>query len=327
MSPNGTLPDGRSTFEQVDPLQAGCNATFIGVRQGFANVTPECIGGQRDIMFTNQPGNGGSTETFSIQAAKLFEWGSGWEFNLTTGYSYNDSEIGNPGNAFTATSSHDSVVFFENNFAPIGPSFRNNPHNFVLAGTISKNIFGDNRSSLSFFFSRRKGNQLSVVYDGDYNDFVGDSSGDARYLLYVPTDENDPLVQFDSAQTAADFFAYTDKHGLKRGAIAPKGAIDEPWQTDLDIRIQQEISLFGDFKGLLYFDIENVLNLIDDSWGAKDYYLTGDILSAMPIIDAAVVDDGAGNNIYEYSNFSAPQTRPDQFDSLYRIQLGLRFSF
>ena len=327
LTQTGVLPDGRPSFTGVDPLQDNCNATFNGPREGFSNVTADCFGGQRDIMFTNHPGSGGSTDTFSLQLAKAFTWGDSWELNLSTGYSYNESEIGNPGSAFTATSSHDSVVFVENNLAPIGPSYRNNPHNFVLAGTFSNYFWGDNRSSLSFFFSRRSGQELSVVYDGDYNDFVGDSSGDARYLLYVPVDENDPLVQWDDPQTSADFFAYANKKGLKRGALAPKGAISEDWQSDLDIRIQQEIPFFGKAKGLIYFDIENVLNMIDDSWGVKDYILTGDIISAVPIIDAAVVDDGFGNEVYEYSNFSNPQTRPDQFDSLYRVQLGLRVNF
>jgi hypothetical protein len=209
----------------------------------------------------------------------------------------------------------------------IGPSYRNNPHNFVLAGTISKNFFGDNKTSLSAFFSRRKGNPISAVFFGDYADFVGDQSDEARYLLYVPTDENDPIARFDSAQTASEFFAWAKKQGLKRGRIAPKGAIDEPWQSDLDIRIQQEIPFFGKSKGLVYLDIENVLNLIDDSWGAKSYIDTTDIDSAVGVIEAAVVDDGNGGEIYEYSGFSAPTTTPDSWDSLYRIQLGIRVTF
>jgi hypothetical protein len=247
--------------------------------------------------------------------------------NLSTGYSYNKSEIGNPGNSFTASGNHRSVVYRELENPTIGPSYRNNPHNFVLSASISKNIWGDNRSSLTAFFSRRKGNPLSAVFFGDYADFVGDQSDEARYLLYVPTDENDSIARFDSAQTASDFFAWADKQGLKRGAIAPKGAIDEPWQSDLDIRIQQEIPFFGRSKGLLYLDIENVLNLIDDSWGTKSYINTTDIASAVGVIDAVVVDDGTGNDIYEYSGFSAPTTTPDSWDTLYRVQMGIRVSF
>ena len=122
------------------------------------------------------------------------------------------------------------------------------------------------------------------------------------------------------------FFAWADKAGLKRGAIAPKGAIDEPWQTDLDLRFQQEIPFFGNAKGKIYLDIENVLNLINDSWGAKSYIDTTDIASAVGIIDAAVVNVN-GTDVYEYSGFDAPTTTPDTWDSLYRIQLGLRVDF
>lgn len=327
MTQTGVLPDGRPSYTAVDPLRDNCNATFNGLRQGFSNVTPDCFGANQDIFFTNKPGDGGSTETISIQMSKAFEWGSGWQLNLSTGYSYNKSEIGNPGNSFTASGNHRSVVYRELENPTIGPSYRNNPHNFVLAGTFSKNIFGDNRSSISAFFSRRKGNPISAVFFGDYADFVGDQSDEARYLMYVPTDINDPIVTWDDPQTAEDFFAWTDKKGLKRGAIAPKGAIDEPWQSDLDIRIQQEIPFFGRSKGLLYIDIENVLNLIDDSWGAKSYIDTTDIASAVGIIDAAVVDDGNGGFVYQYSGFDAPTKTPDSWDSLYRIQMGIRVTF
>ena len=308
-------------------LRTGCNATFNGIRQGYSGVTDECFGANQDIFFTNKPGDGGHTFTTSIQAAKTFEWGNAWSMNVTTGYAYNESEVGNPGNSFTASGNHRSVVYRELENPTIGPSYRNNPHNFVLAMTLSKNLWGDNRTSFSAFFSRRKGNPISTVYFGDYADFVGDQSDEARYLMYVPIDENDPLVVWDDPQTAADFFAYTDRKGLKRGAITKKGAIDEPWQSDLDIRIQQEIPLFGGVKGLIYFDIENVLNMIDDSWGTKAYINTTDIASAVGIIDAQVIDDGNGNDVYLYSGFQNPDTIPDSWDSLYRIQMGLRVNF
>ena len=188
-SPTGNLlPDGRPSYEQVDPLRAGCNATFNGVRQGFSGVTPECIGANQDIYFTNRPGDGGNTFTTSIQASKLFEWGNAWQMNVTTGYAYNESEIGNPGNSFTASGNHRSVVYRELENAPIGPSYRNTPHNFVLAGTISNMFFGDNKTSLSAFFSRKKGGPMSIVFfGGPYDGVVGDQSDEARYLLYVPT--------------------------------------------------------------------------------------------------------------------------------------------
>ena len=106
----GTAPDGRPTYVQVDPLLPGCNATFNGLRQGFSNVTPECLGGNQDIFFTNQPGDGGSTFTTSLQLAKTWNWGADWELSTNFGYSFNDSDVGNPGTSFTAAGNFRSVV-------------------------------------------------------------------------------------------------------------------------------------------------------------------------------------------------------------------------
>ena len=134
--------------------------------------------------------------------------------------------------------------------------------------------------------------------------------------------------------TADDFFAFTDSVGLARGAIAPKGSIDEPWQSDLDLRFQQEFPFFGDSKGKIYFDIENVLNLIDDSSGTKSYIDSTDIASAVGIIEADY-DPVADQYIYSSGldsddnplPFQTPQTTPDAWDSLWRIQLGIRVDF
>jgi hypothetical protein len=320
----GTTPDGRPIMEQVDPLRPGCNATFNGPGDGFSNVTPECIGANSDIYFTNQPGDGGKTFTASVQFAKLFQYDNGWDINVSTGYNYNESEVANPGNSFTASGNFRSVVNKDLGQAPVGPSYRNTPHNFVLAMTFSKDFFGDNKTSLTTFFQRRKGGPLSPVYFNDqYNGAIGDPAGEARHLIYVPVDENDPLVTWTDG-TAADFFAWTDRKGLKRGQVAKKGEISDPWQSDLDIRIQQEIPFFGNAKGKIYLDIENVLNMIDDSWGTKSYTDTIDILSAVGILDA---DIDTGTNTYQYSNFQTPTQTPDSWDSLYRVQLGIRVDF
>ena len=321
---SGTAPDGRPTYVQVDPLLPGCNATFNGLRQGFSNVTPECLGGNQDIFFTNQPGDGGSTFTTSLQLAKTWSWGADWELSTNFGYSYNDSEIGNPGTSFTAAGNFRSVVTSDLQNIPIGVSLRNTPHNFVLATTLSKNFFGDNRTSVTAFFQRRSGASVSAVYtDDQFADAIGDTSGEARNLLYVPTDANDPLVQFDPGFDTAAFFDFVDRRGLRRGAISRKGAIDERWFSDLDIRIQQEIPFFRDSKAKIYIDIENVLNLIDDDMGRKTFINT-DIASAVGVVDATI---DPGTNTYIYESFNAPQALPDTFDSLWRLQLGIRADF
>ncbi len=322
----GTAPDGRPTYQQIDVLQAGCNATFDGVREGYSGVTDECLGGNQDVFFTNQPGDGGSTFTTSLQASKNFDWDSGWSMNFTSGYSYNESEIANPGTNATASENFRAVVATDIVNLDVGPSLRNTEHNIVLSASFSKAIWGDNRSSVTLFFQRRSGSPISTVFTGSYAAQIGDTGGRARNMLYMPTDELDPMVSFAPGFDTAGFFRWADKNGLKRGQIQKKGQYNQNWSTDLDLRFQQEIPFFGNAKAKFYVDIENVLNLVNSSWGTKTYINAQDIDSAVGVVDA-VID--TGTNTYVYNGFTNPNDlqTPDSWDSLYRIQIGIRADF
>ena len=325
----GVAPDGRPTYQQVDVLRTGCNATFDGVREGYSGVTAECLGGNQDVYFTNQPGDGGNTFTTSIQASKNFDWDSGWSMNFSGGYSYNESEVANPGSSFTAAENFRAVTATDIVNLDVGPSWRNTTHNFVLSSTFSKAIWGDNRTAISLFFQRRSGGPLSAVFTGTpYSDAIGDTSGGrARNMLYVPTDASDARVNFGAGFDTDAFFTWADKQGLKRGKIQKLGALDQDWSTDLDLRMSQEIPFFGRSKAKIFLDIENVLNLFNDDWGTKVYTNTQDISDAVGVVDADI--NAADPTQYDFISFSNPNTRalPDQWDSLYRIQFGLRVDF
>ena len=326
LNQNGTAPDGRPTYEAVDVLLPGCNATFNGVREGYSGVTAECLGGNQDVFFTNQPGDGGNTFTTAIQANKNFDFDSGWSMNFVGGYSYNQSEIANSGSSFTAAENLRAVVATDIVNLDVGTSWRNTPHNFVVSATFSKAYWGDNRTSITAFFQRRAGAEISPVFTSDYAAEIGDNDGRTRNMLYVPTDENDPLVNFAPGFQTGAFFNWADNNGLKRGAIQKKGGLNEDWSNDLDVRIQQEIPFFGKVKAKIFLDIENVLNMIDDDWGAKSYVNTQDVPSGVGVVDATI---DAGGNSYTYTNFTNPKTldTPDTWDSLYRIQIGIRADF
>jgi hypothetical protein len=64
--------------------------------------------------------------------------------------------------------------------------------------------------------------------------------------------------------------------------------------------------------------------MFSSSSGTKSYINTIDILSAVGIVQA---DIDTENNQYIYSGFTEPTTTPDSWDSLYRIQLGVRVDF
>lgn len=346
LTPNEViLPDGRPQFMAVDPLLPGCNATFNGIGQGFSNAGVDggpCDAGgdDQDIVMTNGPE--GTTKSLSFQFAKSFEFSERTSMDLSLGYAYLDAEVGNPVNSSTATSSFEEVAVAVINDVKLGPAAWANEHNIVLRMSFSHYFMENHATSIGLFFQRRSGRPFSYVYDNNTPTLVfGDSDNEERNLLYVPTGPTDPNVDFsslDGAGTTDDFFAFLEKSGLNKyaGGIAPKNGFEQPWTSDLDIRIQQGLPVpWGGSNHELevFLDIENALNLLfGDNDNIARFVDGGDVMEGVPVLDAEF--DGTR---YVYSNFnpgggnSAPTYNPftilDVDDSVYRIQLGVRYRF
>jgi outer membrane receptor protein involved in Fe transport len=340
------LPDGRPQFAPIDPLLAGCNAVFQGPGNGFVGVTPDCEvsrarGSTGDSLQHILMGNGisGQTRSFSFQAAKTFDLGENTSLNFRFGYAYTDSEIGNPVSSSTATSGYEEVAQAVINTTELGPAQYVNEHNFVLGATFKHFFFEDHPTTIGLFFRRRSGRPFSYTYDNPTSqNLFGDSDDEERNLFYVPTGPNDPLVDLStlSSQGTLDaFFAFLDRSGLSQyaGQISPKNGFNQDWNSDMDVRISQDIPL-GDSRNSLklFLDIENIMNLISDGNNIQTFQRTGDIREGVPVVDASLSTDGTQ---YRYSNFrpggtGAPTFHPvslDVDDSVWRVQVGLKYSF
>ena len=346
LTPNGViLPDGRPQFMAVDPLLPGCNATFIGPGVGFSNAGPDggpCDAGfdDQDILMTNGPS--GSTTSIAVQLAKEFVFSDATTFDLHFGYALTDAEIANPVNSSTFQSSFEEVATAVINQPQLGPALWARRHNFVLRATFQHYFFENNPTSIGIFAQRRSGRPFSMVYDNNTpTTLFGDSDNEERNLFYVPTGPNDPLIDFsvmDAQGTTQDFFDFLARSGLDKyaGTIAPKNRFYQPWQTDVDIRIQQDIPLpWAEHSLKVFLDIENLLNLFSDGNNVSTYVDAGDVEEGVPIVDAALSADGTQ---YIYSNFNPgggnsapfgynPVHLRDVNDSVYRIQLGIKYDF
>ncbi|MFT5139290.1 MAG: outer membrane receptor protein involved in Fe transport [Lysobacterales bacterium] len=335
------LPDGRPQFNAIDPLLTGCNAVFQGPGNGFAGVTTDCDAGgdDQDILMGN--GISGDTTSISFQLAKTFDIGDKSSLNFRFGYAYTDSEVGNPVNSSTASSGYEEVAQAVINKTELGPAVYVNEHNFVIGTTFKHYFFEDHPTSIGLFFRRFSGRPISYTYDNNTaTTLFGDSDNEERNLFYVPTGANDPLVDLTSlanAGTLDDFFAFLDRTGLSRyaGQISPKNGFNQEWNSDMDLRISQDIPL-GDSRNSLKFflDIENVMNMFSDNNNIRRYTNGGDIQEGVPVLDAALSSDGTQ---YIYSNFNPGGSNSsgtgfnpvsiDVDDSVWRIQLGLKYSF
>ena len=338
LTPNGViLPDGRPQFFEVDPLLPGCTATFAGLRQGFLNAGTN--GGpcddtgnpNQDTLLTN--GVEGSSSSFTVQFAKEFNITDRTSLNVGIGYAYLDAEVGNPVNSSTAGSSYEEVATAVLNNVQLGPSVWANEHNLVLRANFKHYFFENHPTSIGLFFQRRSGRPFSYTYEDDTVErFFGDSDDEERVLLYVPTGPNDPL--FDFSQLSADevtaLFQFLDSSGLSAyaGGIAPKNGFNAPWHSDLDIRIQQDVPVpWGENHTFqVFLDIENALNLIfGDDENIRQYADTGDIEEGIRVLQ---IDDSVTSQfvVEDWFDEGANPER-DVDDSVYRIQLGVRYQF
>jgi hypothetical protein len=273
----------------------------------------------------------GSTTSFAIQFAKDFDFTDRTSLSVGLGYAWLDAEVGNPVNSSTAGSSYEEVATAVLNDIQLGPALWANEHNIVLRTTFRHEWADGFPFTVSAFFQRRSGRPYSYTYEDDTVEiYYGDSDDEERVLIHVPTGINDPLYDFSQigqaeAQALMDFI---NRSGLSAyaGGIAPKNGFNSPWTSDLDIRIQQDFRVFNDHTLSLFFDIENALNLFfgDDSNIFK-YADTGDIEEGVRVIE--VLGDTANTNQFVVSDWFDEGVNRDVDSSVWRLQLGVRYSF
>ena len=142
-------------------------------------------------------------------------------------------------------------------------------------------IFGNNDTRFSLIYISKSGERFSVTYDS------GDGIGGANYggydLAYIPTGADDPKVNFASAAVAADVMTHINNTGLSnfKGTYAPRNAFTGPGYRRLDLRVTQDINVWNDHKLIVYLDVLNLLNLLDDKKGhvkEYSYNVSGQIL-------------------------------------------------
>lgn len=335
----GTAPDGRPRYS---PAADGRSSGSI-----------------QDLMLTNT--SAGEGTVFTIDAAKTWRTGAG-RFDAYLAYGYQDIKDVNPGTSSTASSNWDNVAVADPNNPGLSTSNYEIEHQFKGAFTWRKAFFGDYETSVSLVGERRSGRPYSFTFGGGTPQSVwGDPRQAARQrqLFYVP----DGDVIFEVACTAADVAAsvpgcaattnftsaspgaaqfgadmedYIQRHGLERyrGRIVPRNSHTSAWLSVLDLRLQQELPIWGKVRGALTLDVENLANMIDKNWGqlrqVSFAYFTP--VADVNRIATAGCPNGAAS-CYVYRPRSGQTGPVDPFESLsalpsvWRIQLGVRIEF
>ena len=306
-----------------------------------------------DVILTNT--GDGSADTYSISADKSWDTAYGI-FDFSIAYTYMDAEDVNPSQSSTVSSNFGRPATFDRNNRRLSTS------DFEIQDRISgtfgwqKDLFGDNTTRVSGFFEYRSGKRFSyTMRERPFDEAVwGGHSAFARrdsQLLYVPM-LNDPNVIFNDIDGSlvndpaleADFNAFITGAGLEgyRGQILPRNHDTTSSRARLDLRISQEIGLaelpgVGEAKIMLYLDIENLGNLLNDDWGrVEQVFFPFNFTSVGEVSWNDLSGDGVFGNAgdqYVYGSFGSGFSGgldPSSFftlPSLYKIQLGIKVQF
>jgi hypothetical protein len=114
--------------------------------------------------------------------------------------------------------------------------------------------------------------------------------------------------------------------------IAPRNAFNDPWFTKIDLHLEQQIPTFvRQARISVYGDIENVLNLLNHSWGET---LRTNFPGNKSVVNVTCATVGANTcDHYVYSaaatpaNLASTPANSNLGASLYTIRFGARVTF
>ena len=218
-------------------------------------------GGRGDYNLTNT--DQGATEAWTISAFKEFgdiKWYAGYTnmratdiFELTSAQS--ESSYGR-----SVRADGENITAQRSNFMV--------EHKLISSLDYTTQLIGENDTRFSLVYVRKSGEPYSVTFDG-YDDAFANNRSDGGYdAAYIPSGANDPNVVFASDAVASAVMAHVNSTGLSqyKGGIAPRNAFNSPWNSSLDLRITQDIDT-GVGKVILYLDVTNILNLLNEDKG------------------------------------------------------------
>jgi hypothetical protein len=265
-----------------------------------------------DYMLTNSSENP-VAQSFSIVAQKSFDWG----LDVLVGYAYTEAEDVSPMTSSTAGSNFENTALVDINNPSAAGSNYVVPNRFTLRLDYEHAFFGDNFTQITLFGYFNEGQPQS--YGMSSTDLEGDGFF-GRHLLYIPTGLSDPNVIFDPGFNDAEFFAWVESEGLSPG-LTERNQRNAAWSNRFDLRISQDIPLWGNFKGRLYLKVFNLGNLLNDDWGKAT-----DSVFFTPVFVDSDVDQTTGQFIYNEFN-NVPMEETINNSSLWEARLGIDIRF
>ncbi|MED5525011.1 MAG: TonB-dependent receptor [Pseudomonadota bacterium] len=314
-----------TTWKDISRCVSGQTTTGVNIYEPcFADAPQD----HYDVQLTNENKDG---KAWVISTSLQKDWDSG--VSLYASYTHQNIDEGNPGTSSQATSNYAYNIVRDRNQEMIGTADYEVEHSFKVTLGYTHEFFKGYASKFNLFFQRRSGTHYSYTWDmnkyysqdfGDQYEFDNDSS----YLMYIPTGPNDPNLSPESKLSYEQIMAAVNAVGLggDAGGFTSKGSGTSPWVTTLDFQFQQELPGFAKGqKGLFYFTIQNLANLLDKDWGQVKTMQYTDV----PVLSFAGLD-AQGRYKYDTTKYDQVTGNWDTFEaeeSTWRIKAGIKYTF
>ena len=344
---SGTAPDGRPEW--------------FGTVDGAARTNRADT-----VMFTT---DAGKSDTFSLALSKAYNegWAKGLSFD--TSVALNKATEINPGSSSTAASNFRGIYTTDPSKPLLGTSQYQIDDIEKLTINYEHKFFGDNATRITLFMQGRAGPRYSFAFQDVASSFNGSTNGASvgmfgeqagtagfnRQLLYVPktdasgnvTATSDPIVKFAPTFDLVAFNTFLQDSGLKRfaGQVAPRNEFKAPRNFFANLHLEQEVPAFfpSRSKLILYVDVQNITNAINDEWGVFTKYNFAErtVVSARNCQAVAVAANNGGaaassnkncvgnatGNYYQYDTFNLGTDFDDFNTSVYQVKVGVRYRF
>jgi hypothetical protein len=314
-TPSGTLNSGIGDKRKV----------YLATDQGTANT----------YAFTNT--KVGYQFNVSLQAQQNFSNG----YFAMAAYNYLVAKDASSISAEISSDAFDRNPILNNANAAIeSNSLYGNTHRFFIAG-FKKFTYGVKKNlatTVSVFSTWNSGNRFAYVYGVIANGVdINNDGTSTNDLLYVPTDAEINAMTFtpltdvfgsvkSPAQQQAAYKAFINQDeylSSRRGQYTEKYAGENPWTSQLDLRILQDFKIGKEGKTFqVSLDFVNLGNLFNSSWGVRQYATTAGYFQPIS------VNYNNNSPVYQFdpSLQSTFTTSPD-LPSRWQMQVGLRLIF
>lgn len=302
-------------YTNINKVESGAR-TFWGApvytnkNASFSNVT----------YLTNT--DRGEQQNIAVTLEKRFPFG----LYVSGSYAYMNAKA-----AFEATSSvaYSNWQFQTQNgdiyTEQLTRSFFEIPHRFTAVGSQSFRT-GPVTHNVGLVFNAQSGQPYSILMGSSGNSVNGDGTT-SNDLLFVPGAYSDVVWKGAGAPTEEKWNEFLSKTGLDayRGRVLDRNALDAPWTHTLDFHYDFEIPITV-VKAQFTFDVLNLLNLVDNSWGLMRY-VNNQTYSALTYSGQ---DAATGKPIYTVNANALDEGRQYSTNTLrsrWQIKLGARLTY